>query len=813
MMGQPSVVLRCRSCLFLAVLCALLAAASAFAVAPVAQFTGSPLVGAPPLAVSFSDQSANSPTSWSWTFGDGNASTAQNPSHTYTAVGNYTVSLTATNASGQDTETKLDFAVATTNRIVNVNTSESLRLACWNALDGDAILVADGTYPATNNPYCRLENKSNILLRSASGNPASVVLQGYGWASKKTNDDILWIWGSSNITVAYLGFEECNDYGIKVTNTLLNGRSVDNVNIRHCRFNNIGTRMIKGTGGNLVPVQTGSIRYCNFENTNIPPSNWTDQGNYIAAIDMMVLRDWTIADNTFKNIKGNSGGGRAAIFAWVECMNVTAERNVITGCDRSIAYGNPSTSTENPAQPHMTNGIIRNNFIVNNVDTGIELCWVNGVKVYQNTVLTPNDAGKGIHYLWNTLLGIHIANNIVRGMIYGDAGADVTLEGNLNSGILDSWFTNVSTGDLHLNSSATPAIDEVNRLADAPTDYDLQDRPTAPGMTDIGADEYAGGGGGNPPVADFSGNPTSGAVPLTVMFTDLSSNGPTSWSWTFGDSGTFTAQHPSHVYNSTGQYTVSLTATNAYGSDGETKTNYITVTSGGVPPVANFVGNPTSGTAPLNVAFTDQSTNSPTSWSWTFGDGGASTAQHPSHTYAAGTYTVSLTATNAYGSDGETKTNYITASSGGGGDYFCGSLSVVYGNLQAGDHTSVHASDDAYLQVQSAKISGKYGTEVASYYPTGLGSLSSLTITAESHPSVQPQRQRIWCWSFTTSAWVEVDMRDITTTTDQTTVVTVSNPAPYISGGEVRVKIRQGERNTSTAWIWYADLVKITAAP
>jgi PKD repeat protein len=184
------------------------------------------------------------------------------------------------------------------------------------------------------------------------------------------------------------------------------------------------------------------------------------------------------------------------------------------------------------------------------------------------------------------------------------------------------------------------------------------------GTIDAGAHEY-GGGGGNPPVANFTGNPTSGTAPLTVMFTDTSTNNPTSWSWVFGDGGTATTQNPSHIYNSAGSYTVTLTATNQYGSDGETKNNYISVSAPGQPPVAQFVGNPTSGAAPLAVAFTDQSTNSPTSWSWVFGDGSTSTAQNPSHTYAAGTYTVTLTATNQYGSDGETKTNYITASSGG----------------------------------------------------------------------------------------------------------------------------------------------------
>jgi PKD repeat protein len=83
---------------------------------------------------------------------------------------------------------------------------------------------------------------------------------------------------------------------------------------------------------------------------------------------------------------------------------------------------------------------------------------------------------------------------------------------------------------------------------------------------------------GGPPIADFSGSPTSGPFPLTVNFTDQSSNGPTSWLWNFGDTGTSTAQDPSHQYTAAGTYTVTLTATNAAGSDQEIKTNYITVT-------------------------------------------------------------------------------------------------------------------------------------------------------------------------------------------------------------------------------------------
>ncbi len=165
------------------------------------------------------------------------------------------------------------------------------------------------------------------------------------------------------------------------------------------------------------------------------------------------------------------------------------------------------------------------------------------------------------------------------------------------------------------------------------------------------------------PVAAFTASPTSGTAPLSVQFTDQSTNSPTSWSWTFGDGGTSAVQNPSHQYNSTETFTVTLTATNSAGSDTEEKAGYITVTSGTVAPVAAFSASPTSGIAPLSVKFTDQSTNSPTSWSWTFGDGGTSAEQNPSHQYnSTGTFTVTLTATNSAGSDVEEKTGYITVS-------------------------------------------------------------------------------------------------------------------------------------------------------
>jgi PKD repeat protein len=78
-------------------------------------------------------------------------------------------------------------------------------------------------------------------------------------------------------------------------------------------------------------------------------------------------------------------------------------------------------------------------------------------------------------------------------------------------------------------------------------------------------------------------------------------------------------------------------------------------------PTADFSGVPRAGPAPLVVRFTDASSDA-TAWSWNFGDGSpASSDQNPTHTYAAGgTYPVSLTSSNAFGTNTMTKPGYIT---------------------------------------------------------------------------------------------------------------------------------------------------------
>jgi PKD repeat protein len=159
------------------------------------------------------------------------------------------------------------------------------------------------------------------------------------------------------------------------------------------------------------------------------------------------------------------------------------------------------------------------------------------------------------------------------------------------------------------------------------------------------------------PVADFTASPTSGCPGVAVSFTNLSTGPIATWSWNFGDLGTSAEQNPVHTYAAPGIYTVTLTVSGSNGSGTKMRTDYITVTN---PPTAGFVGAPTSGSVPLTVLFSDQSSGA-TRWSWNFGDGGTSALRNPAHTYTMpGVFAVSLTATNGCTSNTSTRTGYIT---------------------------------------------------------------------------------------------------------------------------------------------------------
>ena len=182
-----------------------------------------------------------------------------------------------------------------------------------------------------------------------------------------------------------------------------------------------------------------------------------------------------------------------------------------------------------------------------------------------------------------------------------------------------------------------------------------------------------------PPAANFYGEPLSGVAPLSVNFHDTATNGPTYWSWSFGDGQNSNAQNPVHTYQNPGVYTVSMTAGNGYGGNSITKAAYITVTTEPAPTETpsfdvNFNANTTSGVAPLAVEFTDmsgQDTIILRTWTFTCGnssESGSSTGQEITHTFATpGSYDVELRVTTGTNSSFTTrKSQYITVSAAPG---------------------------------------------------------------------------------------------------------------------------------------------------
>ncbi|MDW7733589.1 MAG: PKD domain-containing protein, partial [Methanolobus sp.] len=576
------------------------------AVAPVSGFTADVTSGAVPLAVTFTDQSTNSPTSWSWDFGDGNTSTSQNPTHTYASVGTYTVSLNATNVGGSNVSSQTSYitvAIAPVSGFTADVTSGAVPLAVsftdlstntptswsWDFGDGNTstdqnpthTYASVGTYNvslnATNVGGSNVSTQTNYItaaIAPISGFTADVtsgaVPLAVTFTDQSTNTPTSWLWnfGDGNTSTDQ---NPTHTYSAVGTYTVsLNATNVGGSNIS--TQTNYITAAIAPVSSFTADVTSGAVPLSvNFtdQSTNSPTSWFWDFGDGTNSTDQNPTHTYSAVGAYTVTLNATNVGG----------SNVSTQTNYITTAVAPVAdFSVNETSGALPLSVSFTD-------LSTNTPTSWFWDFGDG-----NTSTDPNPTHT-----------------------YASVGTyTVTLNATNVGG------SNVSTQTSYI----TVAIASVS---------------------------------------GFSVDVTSGAVPLAVNFTDQSSNSPTSWLWDFGDGNTSTEQNPTHTYTSVGAYTVSLNATNVGGNNVSTQTNYITAA---IAPVSSFTADVTSGTVPLAVNFTDQSTNSPTSWFWDFGDGTNSTDQNVTHTYtSAGTYTVSLNATNVGGSNVSTQTGYITVTS------------------------------------------------------------------------------------------------------------------------------------------------------
>ena len=204
----------------------------------------------------------------------------------------------------------------------------------------------------------------------------------------------------------------------------------------------------------------------------------------------------------------------------------------------------------------------------------------------------------------------------------------------------------------------------------------------------------------------ITGTGFTGATAVTVGGTAVTS-------FTVVSSTEITANTP--ATSTAGQFDV-LVTTPSGTSSSVSADEYTFAETATTVPLPLFIASPTSGAAPLEVTFTDESTGPPASWSWDFGDGNTSTLENPTNTYANdGTYSVTLTEENSLGTNATTMTGYI----------------VVGSTAPVASFTESYTSGTAPLTVQFTDQST--GSPTTWEWSFGDGSTSSLQNPSETY--------------------------------------------------------------------------------
>jgi len=572
---------------------------------PSTNFTATNLSGC---LVPFTTQFTNTTTgaaSYLWLFGDGGTSTAVNPSHTYTALGAYNVTLIAFGANGcNDTFVRPAY--------INI---------ALPAVTFTATPVA-GCAPAT------VTFTANI--------PAGVTIASYAWTFGDGNTSS----GGPTVTHTYAA----GTYAATLSVTTTAGCVVT----IPATTITIGTPPVAGFTVSPNPICPNQV--ISFTNTSVSPSGtiytWSfgdggtstltnptysygTQGTY--TVTLTANNNGCISTYTTNVIVSPPMAQFSVGYSCTNKLQVSFTNTTVGGNTFAWDFGDGATSTLQNPPPHIYNayGTYNVTLTVTNTASGCVAIYTVPVILFnitaqfvasdsvicKNQVITftaqsdPNIAG----YSWN----------------FGDGGTG----------------TGASVTHAYANSGLYTV-----RLV-------VQDaRGCIDSMVKTNYIQVSG------PTANFSGAPLSGCAPLAVNFIDQSSSGGTgifARTWRFGDGSLSTANQAnvSHSYPA-GVYSVTLIVTNGAGCmDSFTRPNYITSSK----PTASFTANTTTICPGQTINFTNTSVGSNLNYAWAFGDGGTSTTANPAHTYTTtGTFTVSLIVTDGtLCSDTIIKTAYI----------------------------------------------------------------------------------------------------------------------------------------------------------
>ncbi|HTY14528.1 MAG TPA: PKD domain-containing protein [Methanoregulaceae archaeon] len=777
---------------------------------PVANFTGTPLTGLIPLTVNFTDLSSADSTSWHWDFGDGSNSTVQNPSHVYTAPGTFNVSLVTDNAGGySDPLVKYAYVTAASPipPVANFTIVPDFGFAplIVNFTDNSVTNITSWNWDFGDSTSSNLQNPPPHLYSGAQNYTVTLTVQNISGSSSATK----------NVTIT-------NKPVANFTADRTSGNIPLFVNFTDHSTDATAWSWDFGDGTNSTLQNPGHLYNATGQfSVTLTPSNAGGSGdpltknNYITVHVQPPAADFTgtplSGDKPLPVQFNDTSAGNPTQWNW--------------------NFGDGNTSTlQNPAHTYGTVGIY--NVTLEAINDG-----GNSIKEkddYINVTQPRPIAGFGVNRTsgtipfdvsfvdqsmndptgWNWNFGDG-SNSTVQNPVhrYSTAGNfTVTMKASNSGGISNNtaFITiNALMPPPVANFTGTPTIGTLPLTVQF---NDTSSNSPRAWVWDFGDGEFANiknpvhtynkvgsfnvtlvvvntGGSSSltrpayitvtrSPFADFTANPTSGISPLLVRFTDQSSGKPFLYYWTFGDGLVSTDKNPVHVYQKPGNYTVTETVQNFFGTSKKIKENFIVISA---KPAASFTANPAAGLSPLDVQFVDTSTGNPTQWSWNFGDGTTSTQENPLHTYTAGgVYSVKLTVTNSVGSDSVTKTQEVSVSTPINADFTYKPaegnvpLTVVFtdtstgnpfsytwnfgDNIISNDHNPVHTylKSGVYnvtLNVLSTQGSGKVTKQVtvthipvAHFKAVPLNGSAPLTVQFTDTSANGPMSE--WFWTF-----------------------------------------------------------------
>lgn len=517
---------------------------------------------------------ADGATSWSWDFGDGETSTAQNVQHAFAAEGEYFVTLTATNINGNVT---IGRTIQAQENVLTPN-GDSWEYLQQTPLQqvgpryGHAALVYnDKMWVIGGHSGARYEND---VWWSTDGVTWTRATANAGWTARyghtaTVHNGKMWVIGGTVGVNAYKNDVWWSTDG--VTWTQATGNAGWDPRYQHASVAYDGKLWVFGGWGTTAPLTKNDVWW------SADGATWI-QATASAAWSRRTAHTAEVYDGKMWVI---GGSGRNDVWWSTNGLEWTQAAG-------SIHWGLPSEhATVIYDNKIFTVGGLTKNEVWWTTDgatwtrTSANAEWGrrtnHDVIVYKNTMwLIGGYYGTAIYGdVWKSAVSSSSAIQHSSSVIQNVPITFSTPISSYNVAFYQWQFGDgqTATGANPIHTYAEPGTytvtlkvsDEVNGLQ---TTY------TKPITVAAGEGLTAG----------FTTSQRSGTPPLTVQFVDTSTGNPTAWAWNFGDgSATSNTRNPSHTYASVGSYTVSLYVENAEDSDWEVKTDYITVSS--FPPI------------------------------------------------------------------------------------------------------------------------------------------------------------------------------------------------------------------------------------